>query len=67
VCSPDLNVVPTDFYIYNPGWWRGDAVMQPEAREAFGRLLAQGWVDAARQLHPNERMYTYWTTANAFA
>jgi exodeoxyribonuclease-3 len=67
VLAGDLNVVPTDFDIYNPGWWRGDAVMQPEARDAFGSLLALGWVDAARQLHPNERMYTYWTTENAFA
>ena len=62
----DLNVVPTDFDIHNPGWWRGDAVMQPEAREAYSRLLSQGWTDAARQLHPDKRMYTYWTTQNAF-
>jgi len=67
VLAGDLNVVPTDFDIYNPGWWRGDAVMQPEAREAYGKLLAQGWVDSARQLHPDQRMYTYWTTENAFA
>lgn len=65
VLAGDLNVVPTDFDIYNPGWWRGDAVMQPEAREAYSKLLSQGWVDTARQLHPNKRMYTYWTTENA--
>ena len=62
----DLNVVPTDFDIYNPGWWRFDAVMQPEARDAYRRLLAGGWIDAARKLHPRQRMYTYWTTENAF-
>ena len=66
VLAGDLNVVPTDFDIYNPGWWRFDAVMQPEVREAFRQLLAQGWLDAARHVHPRERMYTYWTTANAF-
>lgn len=62
----DLNVVPTDFDIYNPGWWRFDAVMQPETRAAYRRLLAQGWMDVARALHPQERMYTFWTNDNAF-
>lgn len=66
VLAGDLNVVPTDFDIYNPGWWRGDAVMQPEAREAYAKLLSQGWLDTARHLHPHERMYTYWTTEYAF-
>lgn len=62
----DLNVVPTDFDIYNPWWWRFDAVMQPEARDAYRRLLHEGWVDATRMLHPGQRMYTYWTTEAAF-
>jgi exodeoxyribonuclease-3 len=66
VLTGDLNVVPTDFDIYNPWWWRFDAVMQPEARDAYARLLAQGWTDTARKLHPKERMYTYWTTEQAF-
>ena len=66
VLAGDLNVVPTDFDIYNPGWWRGDAVMQPEPREAYAKLLSQGWMDTARHLHPHERMYTYWTTEYAF-
>ena len=66
VLAGDLNVVPTDFDIYNPWWWRSDAVMQPQAREAYARLLAQGWTDAARRLHPKERMYTYWTSEAAF-
>jgi exodeoxyribonuclease III len=66
VLAGDLNVVPTDFDIYNPGWWRFDAVMQAETREAFRQLLAQGWMDSARHLHPRERMYTYWTTEHAF-
>jgi len=66
VLAGDLNVVPTDVDIYNPGWWRFDAVMQPEARTAYQRLTAQGWLDAARHLHPRERMYTFWTTEHAF-
>src|SRR5205823_5304332 len=66
VLAGDLNVVPTDYDIYNPSWWRFDAVMQPQAREAYQRLLAQGWIDAARQSHPKERMFTYWVNDKAF-
>ena len=62
----DLNVIPTDFDIYNPYWWRFDAVMQPATRDAFRRLLAQGWKDAAREVHPGERMYTFWVNEKAF-
>jgi exodeoxyribonuclease-3 len=40
--------------------------MQPETREAYRTLLAQGWVDAHRHLHPKARVYTYWVNALAF-
>ena len=40
--------------------------MQPQSRAAYRRLLAQGWVDAHRHLHPGERIYTYWVNASAF-
>ena len=66
VLAGDFNVVPTDNDIYNAWWWREDAVMQPEARDAYQRLLAQGWADSTRVLHPSKRIYTFWTTANAF-
>jgi exodeoxyribonuclease-3 len=60
VLCGDYNVVPTDFDIYNPKSWRHDALLQPESREAYARLLAQGWTDALRHLHPDERIYTFW-------
>ena len=66
VLAGDLNVVPTNFDIYNAWAWRLDAVMQPETREAYGRLLAQGWTDAHRHLHPEERIYTFWVNAGYF-
>jgi exodeoxyribonuclease-3 len=53
-------VVPTDFDIYNPRSWRKDALLQPESREAYRRLLAQGWTDAIRVCHPEDRIYTFW-------
>jgi exodeoxyribonuclease-3 len=60
VLAGDFNVVPTDLDIYNPRSWRKDALLQPECREAYGRLLAQGWIDALRKYHPEERLYTFW-------
>lgn len=66
VLAGDLNVVPTDFDIYSPWAWRFDAVMQPQSRVAFQKLLAQGWVDAIRTLHPSGRMYSFWVNARAF-
>jgi exodeoxyribonuclease-3 len=56
----DYNVVPTDFDIYDPKSWRKDALLQPETRACYERLLAQGWVDSLRYLHPEERIYTFW-------
>jgi exodeoxyribonuclease-3 len=60
VLAGDYNVVPTDEDIYNPKSWLRDALLQPQSRECYRRLLAQGWVDALRELHPDERIYTFW-------
>jgi exodeoxyribonuclease-3 len=56
----DYNVVPTDLDIYPTKSWANDALLQPESRAAFQRLLDQGWTDAIRTLHPSEPMYTFW-------
>ena len=66
VLAGDFNVVPTNADIYNAWAWRWDAVMQPESRDAYQRLLSQGWVDSTRHLHPDERIYTFWVNAEAF-
>ncbi len=60
VLAGDYNVVPTDFDIYNPRSWLKDALLQPESRECYQRLLAQGWTDALRARFPDERVYTFW-------
>jgi exodeoxyribonuclease-3 len=68
VLCGDFNVVPTNEDIYNAGSWRFDAVLQPETRSAYQELLAQGWTDSARYLHPHERneLYTFWVNDEAF-
>jgi len=60
VLAGDYNVVPTDFDIYDTRSWLNDALLQPESRSAYAELLAQGWTDSLRALHPDERLYTFW-------
>lgn len=60
VLAGDYNVVPTDADIYPSRSWDDDALLQPESRKAFARLLKQGWTDSLRTLHPDEPMYTFW-------
>jgi exodeoxyribonuclease III len=60
VLAGDYNVVPTDFDIYNPKSWKKDALLQPESRAAYAKLLEQGWTDSLRHLFPEKRIYTFW-------
>jgi exodeoxyribonuclease-3 len=56
----DYNVMPTELDVYKPERWVDDALFRPEVRAAYHELLARGWTDALRKLHPGERIYTYW-------
>lgn len=60
VLAGDYNVIPTDIDVYKPERWVDDALFRPETRAAYRALLAQGWTDAIRLLHPTETIYTYW-------
>ena len=46
--------------VYKPERWTDDALFRPEVRDAFRRLVAQGWTDSLRALHADERIYTFW-------
>lgn len=59
VLAGDYNVVPTDADIYNTRSWRKNALLQPEPRAAYRRLLRQGWLDALHAFHA-EPIYTFW-------
>ncbi|HEY4336278.1 MAG TPA: exodeoxyribonuclease III [Puia sp.] len=60
VLTGDYNVMPTEKDVYKPERWVDDALFRPEVRAAFHTLVAQGWTDAVRHLHPDETIYTFW-------
>lgn len=60
VLAGDYNVVPTPSDIYVSSSWDNNALIQPEARAGFEKLLKQGWTDSVRKQHPKEPMYSFW-------
>jgi len=60
ILTGDYNVMPTEIDVYKPERWVDDALFRPETRAAFKDLAEQGWTDALRKLHPNEKIYTFW-------
>jgi exodeoxyribonuclease III len=60
VLAGDYNVVPTPQDIYPTRSLDNNALIQPESRQAFARLLAQGWTDAMRKLYPDGPLWTFW-------
>ena len=60
ILAGDYNVVPTSQDIYPTRSLDHNALIQPQSRQAFARLLAQGWTDALRKLHPDGPLWTFW-------
>ena len=60
VLAGDYNVVPTPGDMYASKSHDRNALVQPEARAAFRRLVDQGWTDSLRAMHPDQPMYTFW-------
>lgn len=60
ILAGDYNVMPTDLDVDKPARWLEDALFRPEVRHAFESLVNQGWTDALRHMHPDERIYTFW-------
>jgi exodeoxyribonuclease-3 len=60
ILAGDYNVVPTEQDIYKTRSLNKNALIQPESRQAFARLLSQGWTDALRRLQPEGPLWTFW-------
>ena len=56
----DFNVIPEDKDTYSVSAMADDALTQPESRDAYQRLLADGWTDAIDTLNPRGGVWTYW-------
>jgi len=60
VVMGDFNVIPEDKDVWSPRAMETDALMQPESRDAYARLLADGWTDALDTLNPKGGVWTFW-------
>ena len=60
VLAGDYNVIPNDDDTFSVRAMATDALMQPESREGYRRLLAQGWTDALRTRFPKGGVWTFW-------
>jgi exodeoxyribonuclease III len=60
VLAGDYNVVPTEQDIYPSRSYANNALVQPQSRALFRRIVDAGWLDAIRARHPQAPMYTFW-------
>ncbi|MHA6722348.1 exodeoxyribonuclease III [Sphingomonas sp. RS2018] len=60
VLAGDYNVIANDDDTFSVRAMQDDALMQPESREGYRRLLAQGWTDALRTQFPRGGVWTFW-------
>ncbi len=61
VIGGDFNVIPEDIDCHKPASWVRDALFQPETRARYRAMLALGYTDAFRSLHPGELgQFTFW-------
>ncbi|WP_379548650.1 exodeoxyribonuclease III [Qipengyuania sp. DSG2-2] len=56
----DFNVIPEAKDTFSVRAMADDALTQPESRDAYMRLLADGWTDALGTLNPRGGVWTYW-------
>ncbi|MCC2976955.1 exodeoxyribonuclease III [Sphingomonas sp. PL-96] len=60
VLAGDYNVIPNDDDVFSVRAMASDALMQPESRQGYRALVAQGWTDALRTRFPKGGVWTFW-------
>ncbi|MCB1512504.1 MAG: exodeoxyribonuclease III [Hyphomicrobiaceae bacterium] len=60
ILAGDYNVIPQPEDCYDPKAWEGDALFQPETRQAFQRLMNLGLYEAVRCVSDSPEIYTFW-------
>jgi len=56
----DFNVIPEDRDTFSVRAMESDALMQPASRDAYARILHDGWTDAIATLNPQGGVWTFW-------
>jgi len=60
VLAGDYNVIPEPIDARFPENWLGDALFQPQTRQAFRRLKNLGFTEAVRAVTDAADVYTFW-------
>ena len=60
VIAGDMNVCPTDLDVWNPAEVHGATHITEDERSRLRAVLATGYVDSFRHLHPDEPGFTWW-------
>lgn len=60
IITGDYNVIPRDSDVWSPAAMAADALMQPGSRDAYARLMHDGWTDALETCNPRGGVWTYW-------
>ena len=65
VLGGDFNVIMTDNDVYDPSFFKNNALFRPEVRKKLNSLSYLGFYDAFRTKHEKENGYTFWDYAGA--
>lgn len=60
IITGDFNVIPCDHDVWSCQAMASDALMQPQSRDGYARLLADGWMDALNTHYPEGGVWTFW-------
>lgn len=60
IIAGDFNVAIEDRDIWNPKNYIGSSISAPDARAIMQEWLNAGWIDAWREMHPNDIDYTWY-------
>ena len=60
ILAGDYNIIPEPEDCFSPKAWEGDALFQPESRQAYRRMKALGFAEAIRSVTDAPKTYTFW-------
>ncbi len=64
VVTGDFNVAPEDKDVHDPIQWKDQILCSVDERKAFQKVIALGYTDCFRKLHPDSNEYSWWDYRN---